>query len=317
MRNRAFLCLVFICISLSAFSQEENKVMCTIEITDSTSAHQAILLDVRQSFSNLVEAHGVTVSTTDLDVRVAMNEMNTQNYNDLDGNYTIPDDTAIDYKYQFWITEDNDSYTVWSRRIGKTKAEFERERGITKMKHLVNFPEIREFIAYEMFKSYKYQLTGDEWEKLNFLQQKESEYKDVEKRSQGHYTALSFLPPVNQFGSHTSKGTANGIAIISGYALSIGGFIWSTTSYNVNKRRFDNVSVDLAEAEKARNYYKGKMDLCRGGQIASAVLLAGSYIYGVVNALTNRDTYQKKEMKVKFAPVAYDNGAGLALVYNF
>lgn len=310
MRNKAFHCLVFICISLSAFSQEENKVTCTIEITDSIQAHQTILLDVREIFSNLVEAHGVKVSTTDLDVRVAMNEMNTLNYNALDGNYTIPDDAVIDYKYQFWLTEDKDSYTVWSRRIGKTKAEFERERGITKMKQLIDFPEIRELIAYEMFKSYKYQLTGDEWERLKYLQQKENEYKR-------HYTTLSFLPPVNQFSSHTSKGTTNGIAIISGYALSIGGFIWSTTSYNVNKRRFDNVSVDLAEAEKARNYYKGKMDLCRGGQIASAVLLTGSYIYGVVNALANRNTYQKKDMKTDFALVAYDNGAGIALVYNF
>lgn len=319
MRNKAFHCLIFICMSLNAFSQEGHKAMCTIEISDSTQAHQAVLLSVRECFSNLVEAHGGKVSTTDLDVRVAMNEMNTQNYNDLDGNYTIPDDAAIDYKYQFWITEDKDSYTVWSRRIGKTKAEFERERGITKKNHHLAYPEIRELIAYELFKSYNYPLSGDELVRLNILQRKENELTDGDKREQGHYTTLSFLPPVNQFSSHTSKGTTNGIAIMSGYALSIGGFIWSTTAYNANKRRYDNVTVDLAEADKAKAYYQGQMDICKGGQIASVILFAGTYIYGVVNALANRNVYHRVpgDTSMIIAPTAYDNGAGIALVYRF
>ncbi len=140
-----------------------------------------------------------------------------------------------------------------------------------------------------------------------------------EKEEQRKYTLRSFLPPVNQFSSPTSSGTVNGIAIVSGYVLSIGGFIWCTASYNNNRRRYDNVSIDLTEADKARAYYKGQMDICRGGQIASAILFAGTYIYGVANALANRDAFRgiTKDTSMKIAPVAYDNGAGIALVYKF
>lgn len=149
------------------------------------------------------------------------------------------------------------------------------------------------------------------------MEQQREEQKHLEKKEREKYTALSFLPPVNQFRSKTSKGTANGIAIVSGYTVSIGGFIWSTVAFNGYKRSYDNVSVDLTEADKARKYYKDKMDLCRGGQIASGILFIGSYVYGVVNALTNRDTYQSCYTNVSFAPIAYDNGAGIALVYKF
>lgn len=149
------------------------------------------------------------------------------------------------------------------------------------------------------------------------MEQQREEQRRLEKKEREKYTALSFLPPVNQFRSKTSKGTANGIAIVSGYTVSIGGFIWSTVAFNGYKRSYDNVSVDLTEADKARKYYKDKMDFCRGGQIASGILFIGSYVYGVVNALTNRDTYQSCCTNVSFAPIAYDNGAGIALVYKF
>lgn len=149
------------------------------------------------------------------------------------------------------------------------------------------------------------------------MEQQREEQRRLEKKEREKYTALSFLPPVNQFRSKTSKGTANGIAIVSGYTVSIGGFIWSTIAFNGYKRSFDNISVDLTEADKARKYYKDKMDLCRGGQIASGILFIGSYVYGVVNALTNRDMYQPQRTDITFAPVSYSNGAGIALVYKF
>lgn len=151
---------------------------------------------------------------------------------------------------------------------------------------------------------------------LDDIDQAKAKQDSLAKKEERAYTARCFLPPVNQFRAHTSKGTANGIAILAGYGISVGTFIWSTTSYSANKRRLDNVSPDLAEADKAREYYKGQMDICRGGQIASGILFIGTYIYGVANALANRDSYQKKT-EVSLAPVAYDNGAGIALVYRF
>ena len=283
--------------------------MTAIQIVDSCSKHNIILSNIRETFSTLVRVRGVKVTSIDEEVRIATNELNRINYRDLKGNYQIPKDDPIDYKYQFWITEDNGLFYIWSHRIGKTKADFKEERSISKPEYLLrDFVEERELIAYEMFKTY-YSLTEDESKRLSDLQQKE-------KKRISHYTLMSFLPPVNQFQSHTSKGTANGIAIVSGYAISIGGFIWSTASYNINKRRYDAVSVDLSEADKARAYYKGNMDLCRGGQIASVVLFAGTYIYGVVNALSNRSNYQGNR-QITLAPIAYDNGGGIALVYGF
>lgn len=142
------------------------------------------------------------------------------------------------------------------------------------------------------------------------------EQEDLINKENKKYTALSFLPPVNQLRSHTTKGTINGVAILAGYGISISSFIISTNSYNANKRKFDNISVDLTESNKAREHYKGQMDICRGGQIASGILFVGTYIYGVANALANRNTY-KKNSNVSFVPVTYDNGAGVALVYNF
>lgn len=143
--------------------------------------------------------------------------------------------------------------------------------------------------------------------------QKAQSATDSEKRK---YTALSFLPPVNQFRSHTSKGTANGAIILTGYGVSVGAFIWSTTAYAANKRKLENISVDISEADKAKEYYKGQMDISRGGQIASGILFAASYIYGVANALANRDSYQKK-ISIAISPAVLDNGAGIALVYKF
>lgn len=160
-------------------------------------------------------------------------------------------------------------------------------------------------------------------DKLDSLNRWEAATKDSEQNvrdsEKKKYIALSFLPPVNQFSSQTPKGTANGIAITSGYIVSIGGFIWSSTVYSANKRRYDNVSVDLTEADKARAYYKSQMDICRAGQIASAILFAGTYIYGVANALANRNNYSgtSNVTSTSIAPVAYDNGAGIALVYSF
>ena len=143
-----------------------------------------------------------------------------------------------------------------------------------------------------------------------------SEQEHLIKKENKKYAVLSFLPPVNQLRSHTSKGATNGVAILAGYGISVCSFIISTNSYNANKRKFDNISVDLTESNKAKEHYKGQMDFCRGGQIVSGIMFVGTYIYGVTNALVNRNTYQKK-CKATFAPVAFNGGAGVDLVYEF
>ena len=181
----------------------------------------------------------------------------------------------------------------------------------------------QKLVAYELIEKC-FSLSGLDKESLEAVLKtlKEDEAKYSEKlksdrfAEESKYNSLAFLPPVNQFRSNTSKGTANGIALVAGYGISIGGFIMSTTSYSDNKRKYNNVSVDLTEAEKEREHYKKQMDACRAGQIASGILFIGTYIYGVANALANRDVYQKNT-SLTIAPVAYDKGAGIGFVYRF
>lgn len=183
--------------------------------------------------------------------------------------------------------------------------------------------ECSELLSYRVAESLGLVNTRDLKHALDSLNRWESETKREEQgfrdAENNKYTALSFLPPVNQFRSGTRQGKNNGWAIITGYTVSIIGFSVSTHYYNKNKRNFEGVTVDLSEAEKARNYYRSKMDLYCGGQIVSGVLFFGTYIYGVANALANRGTYMgiTKDTSMKIAPVAYDNGGGIALVYRF
>ena len=173
----------------------------------------------------------------------------------------------------------------------------------------------QKLVAYEIITKF-FGLTEQTQKILETLRDSEDDFL---KRVELNYTALSFLPPINQFRSGTRQGKTNGWAILTGYTVSIIGFGVSTHYYNENKRNFEGVTVDLSEAEKARNYYKSKMELYCGGQIASGILFFGTYIYGVANALAKRDTYSgvSKNTSMKIAPVAYDNGAGIALVYSF
>lgn len=186
--------------------------------------------------------------------------------------------------------------------------------------------EAQKLVAYELIEKI-FGLTGDGKRMLETLQVEYKKYMDniaqakatqdsLTKKEERAYTARCFLPPVNQFLSGTSKGNVNGWAIVGGYSVSILTFSLSTIDYGVKKRRYDNVSVDLAEADKEREFLNSKMCRDRGFQIASGILFACTYLYGVLDAFANRDTYQKKT-ELSFAPVAYDNGAGLGIVYRF
>ena len=140
--------------------------------------------------------------------------------------------------------------------------------------------------------------------------------QDQERREYNRYTAMSFLPPVNQLSSNTPQGRAAGMAILSSYGISVAAFTVSTLCYYDRKRNYNNQNADLSEADKARIHYKNQMDFCRGVQIASAALFVGTYIYGVANSLSCRSTY-RKDKGLTLSPAAYENGAGMAFVYRF
>lgn len=128
------------------------------------------------------------------------------------------------------------------------------------------------------------------------------------------YTALSFLPPFNQCRFNDKKTCKN---ILAGYGLSIITYGISTYYYNSFKSDYDNNKhVDLEETNKALKSAEDGMRICRTGQIASGILFLGTYFYGVYTSLHNRNTYQKSQ-NLTLVPAAYDNGAGVALVYRF
>lgn len=284
-----------------------------------TQENNQILVDIKTSLKDIIQKHQLLIQP-DLAQSTWRDNAKKENSraNALKNQDSRPSKDTLLIRHCIWlsIVEEGDSYKVSHSRTDVDKP-YDTSVGeeIIKKKYLLADRDMRRLVAYELFRRY-YDPKIDVENEYISLKSIEADLIARHDGDQRKYMVLSFLPPVNQFRAHTSKGTANGIAILTGYGVSVGTFILSTTSYSANKRRLDNVSPDLAEADKARDYYKGKMDLCRGGQIASGILFIGTYIYGVANAFANRDSYQKKT-DLSLAPVAYDNGAGIALVYRF
>lgn len=314
--------LALLSVGVTVYSQIPQKGLVAIQIIDTTPEHITILQTVQESFSNLLENNGRTVTPYDEDIFNTMYTLGTMYYNDTNGEYVLSDTIPIDYLYQLWLREENDTFIFLSRQIGKNKAENKLDRSVQKNSKLVcnkdekRRNEMRELTAFEIYQTYFSQIPENMSDRFEYLKKIEKKIVMDAIKKDNSYTALSFLPPVNQLRSHTSKGTKNSVAILAGYGISVSTFIISTNSYNANKRKFDNISVDLTESNKAREHYNGQMDICRGGQIASGILFVCTYLYGVHNALANRNTYQKNS-NVSFVPVTYDNGAGVSLVYYF
>ncbi len=317
MRKKCTLLLLSLFVSgLCLNAQNDADWMDEIRISQENNQ---VLVDIKTSLKDIIQQHQVLIQT-DLSQSTWRDNAKKDNSraNAQKNQDSRPSKDTILIRSCIWLSiiEEGDFYKVLHSRTDVDKP-YDTSVGeeIIKKKYLLANRDMRRLVAYELYKRY-YDPNIDAENEYLSLKSIEADLIAKHDGEQRKYTALSFLPPVNQFCAHTSKGTANGIAILAGYGVSVSTFIWSTTSYSANKRRLDNVSSDLAEADKAREYYNGQMDICRGGQIASGILFIGTYIYGVANALANRDAYQKKT-EVSLAPVAYDNGAGIALVYRF
>ena len=311
--------LILTSIMSCVISYAQNNLdagMVDIQIADESNT---VLVNVRTSLNDIIKKHKILVKLDD-DARRLRNQLIDDNSsvimqisNGERTGYEDIDSVITRMAIRLSLKEDKNSCYVNHIKVepGKPYDDTNSGEEIIKNKNILEDRNIQRLVAYEVFERY-FELKEGREEKIK-LEKYESElWKSINNK----YTALSFLPPVNQLRSHTSKGTKNGVAILAGYGISVSTFIISTNSYNANKRKFDNISVDLTESDKAREHYNGQMDICRGGQIASGILFVGTYIYGVANALANRNTY-KKNSNVSFVPVTYDNGAGVALVYNF
>ncbi len=316
-------CIVSLLNNQVSFCQERHGGRVAIHFENRDNNWESLYNNVRECFNNILRSNGLE-PVNDSTATSLAHRYRTDNEvrapNEDDSSYGENPEKTTDSLYVFSVRETRDSIYL-SVTVTDIKQDYPTQSQNSKIAKdlLTNNPDQgAKYLTFSVASSLG--LIPSNSNELTSLLQWENNMRqsaqDVEDNKRKQYTLLSFLPPVNQFQSHTSKGTANGIAISTGYAISIGGFIWSTASYNINKRRYDDVSVDLSEADKARAYYNSNMDMCRGGQIASAVLFAGSYIYGVVNALSNRSTYQSNH-QITLAPMAYENGGGIALVYVF
>ena len=316
----AFLLALFFSCHLLSFAQNDFAGMVDIQISDEGNP---VLSDIRTSLSEIVNSHDMQVQLSK-GIRTRRFETIADNSRATtlkQKGSLIPKDTLLTgLVIVLSYREENDDcrvpYTVYA-----PDRQYELGSGvITKSRYLISKPEIRRLVAFEIFdRTFTSELSEDGKRVFNSLKQYEADLNKGIVDKQIQYTLLSLLPPVNQFRSQTQKGKANGIAILAGYGASIGGFLISTAWYNDNKRKLGNVTVDLAEAEKAREYYRRNMRLCQAGQVASGILFVGSYVYGVANALSNRSIYlgAPKDSGMKIAPTAYRNGAGLELVYQF
>lgn len=323
MRNRfhIILSIVLLLSPIVCFSQtnEGRRVAMYVDVANSSLKDQAVHKNIRSTFHNILDSNGFDI-VPDSTASEMASRYRKSNAIRTGTHQTAQKETSLLYILSIDDINEIVQLTVSVIDVNLRTEPQNKQSSISREFFSNHSLECTELITYEVASSLGLTRADGLKNKLDSLREWERETKkkeqDIMEDKQRKYTALSFLPPVNQFRAHTSKGTANGIAILAGYGVSVGTFIWSTTSYSANKRRLDNVSPDLAEADKAREYYKGQMDICRGGQIASGILFIGTYIYGVANALANRDSYQKKT-EVSLAPVAYDNGAGIALVYRF
>lgn len=326
MKNRTTIISILLILLKPIFclsqSVDGEKVAIYVDASASSYYDSGVYKNVRGTFHNILSGNGFEIVPDSTASRIAHNYRKS-NAIRTGTTQTVQKKTAT--LYYLTIDRNNDNLQLSVSVIdNELRNETHNKRSSIAWDFFSKHTsECAELLSYRVAESIGLVNTREQKATLDSLnrweaetKKREQDFRDAEAKK---YIALSFLPPVNQFSSGTSKGTANGIAITSGYAISIGGFIWSSTVYSANKRRYENVSVDLSEADKARAYYKGQMDICSGVQIASAILFASTYVYGVANALANREVYSgiSKDTSMKIAPVAYDNGAGIALVYRF
>lgn len=298
------------------FAQNSGRKVVAIHIDnkDNMSNQQDLLRDVNAYLHKVFEQNGYALASVELEDRVWANMLEEQNF--IDANVRGKNGEPIDYIFSISLEYYANDYKFYSKRIGTINTDYRQSVPIVKNRKIIDEQDIRYLIALEIVDNYD-KLSATNQTLLVKLHDKEQEMIDSWRRIDRRYEVLSFLPPVNQLRSHTSKGRRNGIAILTGYSISVGTFIGSTISYNANKRKLDNVSIGLAEANKAKELYNRNMDICRGCQIASAALFVGSYIYGVANAFANKSDYQNN-LNVTIAPITYDSGgAGLAFVIKF
>lgn len=322
MKNRLLIFFGLLIFSVTVFSQPRlynRRVAIYVDKETSTLLDATVHKNIRGTFLNILKANGYEVEADSLAEKIA-HELKKQNDIKTGTKQISPKVTTVFYVFSTNHIDNSLQLSVSVIGVGEEnyQEEIQNEKSYIPFSLFIdNQINSTDLLTYEVANALglldNYAVGRKMLEDLARWKSETDYITDSEKKK---YTALSFLPPVNQFRSHTSKGTANGIAILTGYGVSVGTFIWSTTAYAANKRKLENISVDLSEADKAKDYYKGQMDICRGGQIASSILFLGSYIFGVANALTNRDSYQKKT-NFAISPAALENGAGIALLYNF
>ena len=311
----AAICL-FICgIYSLAQPQAGMQVGVHIENSCASSDLRNLHRDIRSYFNDILISDGIEILPDSVasDLAHAYRESNAKR------NGTVQvEQKRTDFFYQIFTREEK-GIIVLSAIVIEPDRRHEQQNKLTEL-HKSFFSEdyskSAKLLTYELADKLGLISEGKLSNELEKLRLWKVAIIDGRSEDNHKYTLLSFLPPVNQFKAGTTKGTANGIAICAGYAVSVGTFIGSTVSYNNNLRLYNGVSDDQPQADKARNQYSRQMNTCRAMQIGSGLLFIGTYAYGVTNALINRDSYQR-DRKLTITPVAYENGAGLAMVYKF
>ena len=319
--------LLATCISIHASAQNKADGLIDIRITPEDDP---VLGDIKTSLKDIIQKHGIELELRDdaRDYRNTLNQENSRRSLLKQEGLNIPKDTLMTLKgISLSIRRAPDAYSIFHEAVEPDK-QYDASNGeeIMKKACLLSGNEFSDadkramcrLVAYEIFDRYFVLSEEGEREKRS-LEDKETDLTARHEKAVGsaaaNYTLLSFVPAVNQFRSHTPKGTANGIAVIAGMGLSTGAFIISTSKKAEYRRKIDGVTVDLTEAEKEREFLRGKAKSWGNVQLASAIVFAGSYIYGVLDALViNKSTYQKS---ISLSPVAYEGGAGVSLVYRF
>ena len=317
-----FLSLFYLLFPVRGFTQSGNGDRVAIYIDPETSSVKDNILfkDIRVHFLNILVSNGFEVAPDSTAARMA-SEYSRSNWVRTGADQNLQK-KPVKILYKLYLDKYGSTLKLSVSEINiKERSEKSGQSNISDWLLDKNQSHATKLLTYEMASSLGLISTGilqSELDKLRGWKDKmEKNEQETSASINRQYAVLSFLPPVNQFRSHTLSGRNNGIAILAGYGISVGSFIGSTVSYKANKRKFENSSLGLTEDEKAKELYKKQMDLCRGGQIASSALLVGSYIYGVVNAFANKDNYQNNP-NMAIAPIAYDyGGAGLALVIKF
>jgi hypothetical protein len=283
-----------------------------------------VLVNVRTSLNDIIKKHKILVKLDD-DARHLRNQLIDDNsgvimqisegkrtgYEDIDSVITR---MAI----RLSLKEDKNSYYLNHIKVepGKPYDDTNSGEEIIKNKNILEDRNIQRLVAYEVFERYFELIEGRE-EKFK-LEQYESELWKSINRENKTYAALSFLPiPYNQLRSNTKKGLINSGVIIGGYVLSS----WSLKRFNdkwqSEKNEFNNISDDEPEADEKRKFHKDNITKYENYQIVCGGMLVVTYLYSVMDALwLSKDNYQKNS-KLTITPAAYDNGAGVALVYRF